>query len=167
MAAFALIKRAEALRMELHYRQGNVSKQEVAAQINQAKASYTEALERCPTNPTLMATAKFGLGLCEEELGNFEVAEQIYRDITLNPDLDCTIAAAQAKLRLETMADYKQKIVFRPAPKKPAIELTMPADTNLPPEADLNSLATEIPDTNIILQPDTYSEIPDINLEIR
>ncbi len=170
MAAFALIKQAEALRMELHYRQGIVPEQEVAAQINQAKASYTEVLERCPTDPSLTAMAKFGLGLCEEDIGNFEVAEQIYRDITTNPDFDCTVAAVQAKLRLETMADYKQKIVFRPAPKKPAIKSIMPADTNLPTDANLGPLVTntipEVPDTNIAITPNSTSEIPDINLEV-
>ncbi len=149
MAAFALIKQAEALRKELHYRQGIVPEQEVAAQINQAKAGYAEALERCPTNRLLTAMAKFGIGLCEEELGNFEAAEQIYRDITINPDFDGTVAAAQAKMRLETMADYEQKVVFKPAPKKPVVEVTRPADTNPPTDADMGTLATS-----------TFPEVP-------
>jgi len=151
MAAFALIKQAEALQAELLYRMGTMPEQEKATQINRAKDSYTKALERCLTNPSLMAVAKFGLGLCEEELGNFEVAEQIYRDITANPDFEGAVAAVQAKLRLETITDYKQKIVFRPAPKpKPAAPAQpptqpKPVDTNLP--IDINS-ALEAPDTN-------------------
>jgi len=178
MAAFALIKQAEALRMELHYRQGIVSEQEVAAQINQAKAGYAEALERCPTNRSLTAMAKFGLGLCEEDLGNFEAAEQIYSAITISPDFDGTVTAVQAKLRLETMADYKQKIVFKPAPKKPVIEVTRPVDTNLPIDANLGTLATNtlpgVPDTNVAITPSSASEMldlsadrQDINLEAR
>ena len=105
MAALALIKRAEALRMELHYRSGIVSKRDLTAQINRAKTSYTEAVERCSTNPLLTATAKFGLGLCEEELGSFEKAGQMYRDIAANPDFEGTTAAVQAKQRLELIID--------------------------------------------------------------
>jgi len=158
MAALALIKQAEALRMELHYRAGTVDEQDVTTQINRAKAGYSEALSRVmgpeggdTINPSLTAAAKFGLGLCEEELGNFAAAENIYRDIAANSDFECTTAAAQAKHRLETMADYQRKVVFKAAPKQapteplhPQIELKVPegpqtqddafevADSNLP-----------------------------------
>ncbi len=161
MAAFALIKQAETLRTELHYRLGSVSEQEAETQLNRAKDSYAKALEklvgaepaadRCPTNPSLTAAAKFGLGLCEEEFGNFKMAEQIYRDITTNPDLKGTVAAAQAKVRLETIGDYKQKLVFRPAPKTPVIELTEPVDTNT---SDVNLGP---------ISPNTVPEVSDIN----
>ena len=141
MAAFALIEQAEALRTELHYRQGKVPAQEAAAQFKQAKTSYAQALERCSANPSLTAMAKFGLGLCEEELGNFEVAEQIYRDVSENSDFEGTVAAAQAEMRLEAMDDYKQRITFRPAPKKvPARPAVGPVDLGfLPIEADLSA----------------------------
>ncbi len=121
MAALAFIKRAEALRAELHY--GNVEDDYLINQTNLAKASYAEALEKCSTNPSLAATAKFGMGLCEEELGNFEQARQTYQDITANPDFESTLATIRAKRRLETMADYEQKIVFKPAPK-PTVQTT-------------------------------------------
>jgi tetratricopeptide (TPR) repeat protein len=117
MAAMALIKRAEALRAELHY--GNVEEQYLTDQTNLAKASYAEALEKCPTNPSLAASAKFGLGLCEEELGNFDQAHQIYQDVAGNSDFKNTLAAVRAKRRLETMSDYEQNIVFEPEPKVP------------------------------------------------
>jgi len=120
LAALALIKEAETLRMELHYRFGSISSQDIAAQINRAKDSYTKALEKSPTNPSLAAAAKLGLGLCEEELGNFEQARQIYSEITANADFEGTVAAAQAKQRLLTMADYQQKVVFKSSPKQPA-----------------------------------------------
>ena len=151
VAAFALIKQAEALRTELHYRLGTVSKQEAEAIISRAKASYTEALSllsnadlqltiesreskignRKFKNPSLMAMAKLGLGLCEEEIGNFEEAKKIYGDIATNPDFESTVAAAAAKQRLVTMADYQRKVVFRQPPiksgAKPApIELLQP-----------------------------------------
>lgn len=135
MAALALIKHAEALRTALHYRQGSVSRVELKTTMGRAIAGYSEALEKALPNPSLMATAKFGLGLCEEELGNFEKAEQIYREIVTNPDFECTTAIVQAKQRLETIADYQQKIVFKPSPKppefiQPPVELG-PVDANL------------------------------------
>jgi len=130
MAALALIKQAEALRTELHYRPGTVSNEDLTSQINQAKAAYTEAIQtrlQGTSNPSLTAAAEFGLGLCEEELGNFEKAQQIYQIIAENPDFEGTVAVTQAEHRLETMADYKQKVIFKPAPvptaaSKPTIQ---------------------------------------------
>lgn len=136
MAALAFIKQAEALRMELHYRLGTVSGQDVTERIKQVKACYTRAIEKSPSNPSFMATAKFGLGLCEEELGNFEKAEQIYRDVVANADFEGTVAAAQAKWRLETMADYKQKIAFKASPK-PALPKPVPTEP-VQPQIRLN-----------------------------
>jgi tetratricopeptide (TPR) repeat protein len=118
MAALALIKRAEALRTELHYRFGNISSEVLTAQINQAKDSYTRAIEKSSNSSLLTAAAKLGLGLCEEELGNFEQARQIYGEIAANADFEGTVPAAQAKLRLLTMADYRQKVVFKPSPAR-------------------------------------------------
>jgi tetratricopeptide (TPR) repeat protein len=156
MAALALIKRAEALRAELHY--GTVQKEYLTSQTNLAKASYAEALQRCPDDPSLAAAAKLGLGLCEEELGNFEQARQIYQEVTANADFEATVAVVQAKRRLATMADYQQEIVFKPSPKSPAaaaepnevvrvasspIVQISPADTNLP--SDVNILAGTSP----------------------
>jgi predicted negative regulator of RcsB-dependent stress response len=141
MAALALIKRAEALRAELHY--GNVEEQYLINQTNLAKASYTEAFEKCSANPSLAATAKFGMGLCEEELGNFEQARQIFQDIAGNSDFENTLASVRAKRRLETMADYQQKIVFQPAPKPvtPTVQ-TIPTGTgrlpNIIPPFNIN-----------------------------
>jgi len=155
MAALALIKQAEALRAELHYRPVAISEQDLTAQINQAKAAYTEAIQthlKRTSNPSLMAAAEFGLGLCEEEIGNFEKAQQIYQTVAANPDFEGTVAVVQAKNRLETMADYKQKVIFKLAPAPPADSLLQsktagaaakptiqikPIDTNLPVEANL------------------------------
>lgn len=118
MAALALIKRAEALRAELHY--GTQQKEYLISQTNLAKASYTEAIDRCPDDPSLVATAKFGLGLCEEELGNIEQARQIYQQIDSNTDFKATVAAVQAKRRLSTINDYEREVIFRPKPTPPA-----------------------------------------------
>jgi hypothetical protein len=179
MAALALIKRAEALRAELHY--GTVEEKYLTSQTNLAKTSYTQALEKCSTDPSLAAAAKFGLGLCAEELGNFEQARQIYSDITANADFEGTVAVAQANRRLETMADYERKVVFKPAPKpvapsQPVIQIK-PADANLP--ANLNLVPQilddilQAPDVNLAppanlknenREPNSVSKVSDINV---
>ncbi|MDD5064621.1 MAG: hypothetical protein PHQ35_07700 [Phycisphaerae bacterium] len=133
MAALSLIKEAETRRMELHYRFGNISRQDLEAQINRAKDTYTKAIEKSSANPSLMAMAKLGVGLCEEELGYYGQAEQIYSEITANPDFEGTIAAAQAKQRLLTMLDYQQQVVFLPAPKQP-VEFIQPEIKLVSPE---------------------------------
>ena len=91
-----------------------------------AKQSYTKAAEKALDNQPLLAAARFGLGLCEEELGNFDAARQIYSEVADNAAFEGTVSVAQAKFRLETMADYKGNVVFRPKPK-PKLK-TVPLD---------------------------------------
>ncbi len=176
MAALALIKQAEALRTELHYRPGTVSNEDLISQINQAKVAYTEAIQtrlQGTSNPSLMAAAEFGLGLCEEELGNFEKAQQIYQIIAENPDFEGTVAVTQAKHRLETMADYKQKVIFKPAPAPAALQPTIPikpVDANLPSasmplEGELLQSITE-PEANLPIDVNQSSRTPKVLPEI-
>jgi hypothetical protein len=77
VSALALIKRAQSLRTELHYRLGNVSEIDMTLQLDRAKESYNQAIAKAASSPSLMAAAKYGLGLCEEELGNFKKSEEI------------------------------------------------------------------------------------------
>jgi len=166
MAALALIKQAEALRTELHYRPGTVSNDDLTSQINQAKAAYTEAIQtrlQGTSNPSLMAAAEFGLGLCEEELGNFEKAQQIYQIIAENPDFEGTVAVTQAKHRLDTMADYKQKVIFKPAPdptaaSKPTIQPPFLSSTEDKAAVDANLPSDSLPLGDKLLQSITTGE---------
>ncbi len=120
MAALALIQRGAALRAEIHYRLAEVSREELATQIGKAKESYQQALDRKPSSPSLAAAAQYGLGLCEEELGNFDQAAQIYREVAEKPQYAGTTGQAEAAYRLKIMDDYKTAVVFQPAPPKPA-----------------------------------------------
>ena len=136
MAALALIKQAQALRMEVHYRPEAAGEKEFVSQIEQARAAYSEAIMRARNNPSLRATAKLGVGLCEEELGNFDRAVEIYREITETADFEPTVAFFQARQRLATIEDYKQDVVFvEPAPKPPASEAAGegPVEVNIAP----------------------------------
>lgn len=176
MAALALIKQAEALRSELHYRPGVISEEDITNRVNQAKTAYTEAIQRS-SNATLKAAAEFGLGLCEEELGNFEKAKKIYQDITANDDYNGTVAKASAKYRLETMDDYRQKVVFKPAPasaaaSQPSIQVN--PDTNMlnasQPAIQLKPVDITIPaDANqksqdSVIVPEVNPKVPEPNV---
>jgi hypothetical protein len=145
IAASALIKRADALRMELHSRPTTVSREDAAAQIDRAKTAYSQAIEKAKSNPSLAATATFGLGLCEEEVGNFAQAQQIYHDIATNPAFEYTTAAAQAKMRLDSIAWYQQEVVFK-TPAKPAA--ATPSPTQIEPNSALAPRRTGTLDTN-------------------
>jgi tetratricopeptide (TPR) repeat protein len=122
-AALALIKRGEALRADLHYQSGRVERPTVVAQINQAKKAYESAIEKAQGNSTLIAMARMGLGLCAEEVGNFDRAKEIYEQIAAGADFVGTVFPAQAQLRLDFMDDSRTKFVFVEAPQPDLSEL--------------------------------------------
>ncbi len=159
MAALALIKRADALRAELHYRQQSVNQTELQTTINQAKAVYNKALEKAATHPSIGAMAKFGLGLCEEEFGNFEEARKIYRDIIANSDFEGTTTVAKARQRLDTMADYEQRIAFR---TRPIPKVTPPPTT---PDLFDVPIPMRLPEDNIAIEgPNRVIVVPDVKM---
>lgn len=123
MAALALIQRGAAARAELHYRLSEISRDELVKQMEKAQTSYQQALDRKPSLPSLTAAAQYGLGLCEEELGSFDKAAAIYREVAQKPDYAGTTAQAAAAHRLKVMPDYKTAVAFQPAPPKPVAPL--------------------------------------------
>lgn len=141
-AAFALIKQGEALRAELHYASADFAADPnaLAFQVNKAKSCYQQAFEKAGANPQLAAMAQFGLGLCEEELGNFDEAQKIYQDITANISYAGTVVVPMAKERAADINDYKGKFVFVETPKTPEAPAMPqmpvgPRIENLPPAA--------------------------------
>ncbi len=158
IAAFALIKGADAIRSELHYRPATITKDELSDQINKAKTGYTQAIAKSPSNKTVKALALFGLGLCSEELGDFNDARKTYNSIAADPNYEGTILVSKAKLRLYTMDEYKSEIVFKPAPPKPVPDANAVLDplirqiresrkageANLP-DANVSALINELP----------------------
>jgi tetratricopeptide (TPR) repeat protein len=139
VAALALIQRGETLRAELHYRLAEISPEDQEKQIAKARESYQLALEQAKSNSTLAASARLGLGLCEEELGRFDQAAEIYRAIVQQPEYAGTVGQATAAYRLQVMDDFKTPVVFKPAPPRPqppaaqapTIQLR-PGDANAP-----------------------------------
>jgi hypothetical protein len=171
MAALAFIKQAESLRAGLHYRQETVNQSDLRTAIDGAKAAYLKAIDKAVDNPPLLAMARFGLGLCEEEIGNFSGAEQIYRDIVANDDFEGTTVIAKAEQRLETMADYQKNVVFRPAPKpkpmtpefmQPPIPLR-PIDVNVGPQGP--NRVPMLPGLQMGPEPNRTFVIPEVKME--
>jgi tetratricopeptide (TPR) repeat protein len=137
MAAFALIKRGEALRADLHYATDANNAGDQLKQIEQAKQSYTEALQKAGSTPSLAAAAKFGLALCEEDAGNIDKAKEMYQQLAKDPNYEGTAARAAAASRAKIVDDFKSKVVFPPAPPKPVAAMApqvkiRPVDGNTP-----------------------------------
>ncbi|MDH4238894.1 MAG: tetratricopeptide repeat protein [Phycisphaerae bacterium] len=171
MAALALIKRAESLRAAVHYRQETVNQADLLTAVDAAKIAYNKAISKAVNNPSLMAMAKFGLGICEEETGNFDEAERIYRDLIKNSDFEGTTTVAKAQRRLETMADYRKKIVFKPAPipKPPVTDMTdlLPPIPLRPIEVDVgqpNDFPV-VPEVMIGPEPNPGIVVPDVKIQ--
>jgi predicted negative regulator of RcsB-dependent stress response len=137
LAALALIKQGEALRADLHYKAGFVDTETIRSNIAQATKAYQQAIKKAKDKPgqaQLTAMAKFGLGLCAEELGEFDKAAEIYQQITDDAQFEGTVVPAQAQMRLDTMPDNKAQFVFVDAPVPPPPP-TPPAGTELLPDA--------------------------------
>jgi len=159
--ALALIKEAQILRAELQFRQGTVTRQDIESQVNKAKDDYTEALtylEETP-NSSLEAMARFGLGLCEEDLGNYEQAKSIYKEAAEDSQLAGTIGAVAAKNRLETMDSYiHTKIALKSAPPAP-VTAAPPEPSEEMPYGPRRSL---VPNLDAELQPNQFA--PEANI---
>ena len=113
-----------------------------------AKKLYQKALQKSAGNTAVTAIAKFGLGLCEEELGNFDEAKQIYQQIADDPRLDGTTPAAGARQRIKIMHNFTEDITFKPAPEPAQTKAEQPQPQ--PPQtgaANENMFLFEKPDT--------------------
>lgn len=140
MAALALIKRAEALRAEMHYQNNKIPPDTLTDNIELAKTSYEQAVEKAAGNRSLTSVARYGLGLCEEDLGNLDQAKQIYQDIAADQSLEGTVGQAAAQQRLGGLDQYVRQIAFHEAPEPVApADILPPIDTGLIPTPDANS----------------------------
>jgi tetratricopeptide (TPR) repeat protein len=134
LAALAYIKSAEILRSELHYRPRAITQAEKEKQINTAKRNYNQAILRSSSIPSLRSSAQYGLGLCEEELGNYAEAKKIYNEIINNVEFEGTTAVYQAEFRLGEMDNYQERVVFqtRPAIVEPIVPEVIPSNIATP-----------------------------------
>jgi tetratricopeptide (TPR) repeat protein len=117
LSALAMIKKAEALRTELHYRPVPAEPDVRKYQLEQAKSVYEQALAKAKGEPEIAAMAEYGAALCLEDMGDFEGAQKLYEKIASSPEYQGSSFAARAKFRTEIMGDYKEKVFFVEAPK--------------------------------------------------
>jgi len=143
VVAMSLIKQAEMTRAELHFRFGNISQQDLNAQIAKAKDLYSKAqtlLARTPDS-SLEAAARFGQGLCEEELGNLDEAKKVYHEVSADAAFQGTTSAAAARNRLEIMDGFMQKITLKSVPRSaPVASAQSEIMPSLMPQAEANSV---------------------------
>jgi tetratricopeptide (TPR) repeat protein len=123
LSAIALIKQAQALRMDLFYKKEIPADDAISTQIKKAQEAYQAALNKAKM-PVVKAMAQFGLGLCFEESGQLEEAKAAYKKIVDDASYAGTPLPAAAKDRIDKMADNNVKYVFA-EPVKPAV--TVPA----------------------------------------
>ncbi len=121
--AIILIKRAEALRAELHYKAEEIEEVVLLSEVERARKSYEKAAKKAKGNATLEAMATFGLGLCAEETGDYAKASGIYESIVSNAGFEGTVFPAKARARIETMADNRETFVFVKTPESVKIEV--------------------------------------------
>lgn len=112
LSALALIKKAEALRTELHYRPVPAEADVQKYQLEQAKTIYQQALTKAKGNRSLSAMAEYGTALCLEDMGDFDGAKKLYEKIADSAEYQGSSFETRAKFRAETMDDYKQKVYF-------------------------------------------------------
>jgi tetratricopeptide (TPR) repeat protein len=139
-SALAIIKRAEALRCELHYRPEIAEKDVQAYQLGQAKKLYEEALAKTDV-PMIAAMAEYGTGLCLEDSGDFDGAKAVYQKIADANQYQGTTFAERAKQRVDTFDDYRSSFVFAKAAVQPQqlnLDLPAGADAIAIPGADVD-----------------------------
>jgi tetratricopeptide (TPR) repeat protein len=116
LAAIALIKRGQALRTDLLYRKEIIAEDAAAAQIKQAQEAYQQAFDKAVL-PSVKAMAQFGLGICSEELGQFDQAKEIYQKIATEASYAGTPLPMAAEDRIKKMTDNNAKYTFVEKPK--------------------------------------------------
>jgi tetratricopeptide (TPR) repeat protein len=120
LSAIALIKRGQALRMDLIYRKDVITEDVSAAQIKQAQEAYQQAFDKAKM-PAVKAMAQLGLGLCTEESGLLDEARNIYQKIADEPSYAGTPLPKAAKDRIANMDDNNKKFVFADTPKNTSV----------------------------------------------
>ncbi len=126
MAALAYLKQAEMLREQIQFEAGQPTVDAITDRIETAKAAYGMALEKGKASKTLMSLAHYGLGLCAEELGQFDEAGNVYQALIADASYKGTIGQVSAANRIKAMPNFNSIITFPvveelPDPNAPAM----------------------------------------------
>jgi tetratricopeptide (TPR) repeat protein len=154
LSALALVKRAEALRTELHYRTTPAEPDVRNNQLKQALKSYEDALPKAKSDPQIAAMAQFGIGLTYEDMGNFDEAKKAYEKVVNDPAYKGTTYQSRAEVRINTMNDNQRQVVFAKSEKPQT-----PPTKQIQPPGPLN-LEGHITDTNKLSVPKSEGNKP-------
>ncbi|MCF7974843.1 MAG: tetratricopeptide repeat protein [Phycisphaerae bacterium] len=151
MAAMAYIKQAEMLREQTNFENAQPTEEIRKARVEAARTAYKVALEKGQTNKTLVSVAQYGLGLCAEELGQFDEAANIYQALISDKAVDGTIGQAAAGHRIKSMTNFQGLITFPIVEETP--EIAAPA-----PQPEIGPMLPEVPAT-VVAPNDTPAEV--------
>jgi tetratricopeptide (TPR) repeat protein len=152
LSALAMIKQAEALRTELHYRP-TIAEPEVSKhQLETVLKIYQDALAKAKADPQIAAMAQFGIGLTYEDMGNFDEANKAYEKVINEPAYKGTTYQSRAEVRINTMSDNQRKVVFAKSEKPqtpPTKQIQPPGPLNLEgPITDMNKITVPKSEAN-------------------
>jgi hypothetical protein len=139
MGATAYLQHAKGIRVHLHLNPDELAADERQQQILAAQASYRKAKDLAGTDRNIAAAAEYGLGLCQEELGQYAEAHKTYSGIIANADFDGTAIRTAVQYRLRVLPEIQTPITFPPAP--PA-----PVPVAIEDENDINETTPDIVD---------------------
>jgi tetratricopeptide (TPR) repeat protein len=151
LSALAMVKQAEALRTDLHYRLTAAEPDVRKFQFQQAQKIYEEALAKAKSDPQVAAMAQYGIGLCLEEVGDFAGAKTAYEKLVNEPIYKGTTYQERAQVRVNTMSDNQRQVVFARAPisiMPPAEEVKRPGPLNLEGSVDVTKISAPKSDSN-------------------
>lgn len=155
-SALFYIKQGDAYRSSLYYRDEMMDRETVIQRAEQAREAYEKAQDEAQS-PVLLAGAKFGQGLCAEEIGDLTRAEDLYREVAETEAYADTFYREQAKMRLMILKDLGNEVVFvepvteaapMPTPMGSDLDITLPE--GLPQTPDLGGAAE--PDAGLDLE---------------
>lgn len=169
MAALAYLKQAEMLREQIHFEQGQPSNATIAERIETAKEAYNNALTRAKANSTLMSLAQYGLGLCAEELGQFDEAERLYQTLITDETYAGTLGRTSAVNRIKSMSGFDGVIVFPVVEEVPEVslpEITQAVDGNSPAPVTQPEIGPALPQiTPPVASPNAVA-VPDADANV-
>ncbi len=143
LSALAMIKRAEALRTELHYRPKIAELDVQKYQLEQARKIYEQALEKAKGQPEIAAMAEYGMALCLEDMGDFAGAEALYNKIISSAEYQGSSFEARAKLRIKTLKDNKEKVFFVQAEPEQIPNIQRPGALTLEAPLTIEEIAAQ------------------------
>jgi len=143
LSVLAMIKRAQVLRAELHYRPKVAESDIQKYQLEQAKKNYEQALEKAKGEPDIAAMAEYGIALCLEDMGDFTGAEKLYKKIADSAEYQGCSFQARAKCRAQILSDYRGKVFFAQV-EKPEIEQLVEQQISKPLQLETPSVDTGV-----------------------